>query len=174
MSREKLIIVGVVVLGVLGGLVYKQSKTDDSLGQAPTAAADLPTISTSDDVDKISITNGDKGEVVLEKVPDPKGPSLDGGAVTTWVLTKPVKADANQQQVADLVANLKELKVDAPINLKLDDEVRKDKQLDPAHAVHVIAWKGADKKVDESFGKSGAAGQLVVVTAKPDAVWAAK
>ena len=30
-----------------------------------------------------------------------------------WVLTKPVKADANQQTVKDLVANLKELKVDS-------------------------------------------------------------
>ena len=175
MPREKLIIVGVVVLGVLGILVYRQSKSDDALGQPQAVATtDLPTINASDDIDKLSITNGDKSTVVLEKVPDPKGPAVDGGAATMWVLTSPVKADANQQTVTDLVANLKELKVDSRVNLKLDDDVRKDKQLDPAHAVHVVAWKGSDKKVDELFGKSGAAGQLVVVTDKPDAVWAAK
>jgi hypothetical protein len=175
MSREKLIIVGVVVLGLLGALVYRQSKSDDALGQPQASAAvETPTISAPDDIDKLSITNGDKGEVVLQKVADPKGAAADGGTASTWVLTTPVKADANQQTVTDLIANLKDLKVDSRINLKLDDDVRKDKQLDPAHAVHVVAWKGGDKKVDEFFGKSGAAGQLVMVADKPDAVWAAK
>jgi hypothetical protein len=175
MSREKLIIVGVVVLGVLGLLVYRQAKNDESLGRPQAVAADLPTISAPEDVDKLSITNGDRGEVVLEKVPDPKGTATaDGGAATMWTLTKPVKADANQQTVTDLVANLKELKVDSRVNLKLDDDVRKDKQLDAAHAVHVVAWKGSDKKIDALFGKSGAAGQLVTLTDKPDSVWAAK
>jgi hypothetical protein len=174
MSREKLIIVGVVVLGVLGGLVYKQAKTDDSMGQPQASSATFPTIA-SDDVDKISVTNGDKGEIVLEKVADPKGTATpDGGAATSWVVTKPVKADANQQAVSDLVANMKDLKVDSSVNLKLDDDVRKDKLLDDAHALHLVAWKGADKKIDEKFGKSGPLGQLVVVGDKPDAVWAAK
>ena len=91
-----------------------------------------------------------------------------------WQLTKPLKATANQQTVKDLVANLKDLKVDSQVNLKLDDDVRKDKQLDAAHGVHVVAWKGGEKKVDETFGKSGPAGQLVILTDKPDEVWAAK
>ncbi len=86
----------------------------------------------------------------------------------------PSRPSASQQTVKDLVANLKELKVDSQVNLKLDDTVRKDKQLDAAHAVHVVAWKGADKKVDDTFGKCGPAGQLVVVADKPDIVWAAK
>ena len=59
-----------------------------------------------------------------------------------WALTKPVKAEANQQTVKDLVANLKDLKVDSKVNLKLDDDVRKDKQLDAAHAVHVRGVEG--------------------------------
>jgi hypothetical protein len=154
--------------------VYRQSKKDDALGAPTVAAVDFPTIDAPDDVDKISITNGDKPEVVLEKVPDPSGASSDGGAATMWTLTKPVKADANQQSVTDMLANLKSLKVDSRVNLKLDDEVRKDKQLDAAHAVHVVAWKGADKKTDELFGKSGAAGNLVVAASQPDAVYAAK
>jgi Domain of unknown function (DUF4340) len=175
MSRDKLIILGVLVLGVLGFLVYEQSRKDAAIGQPSLVAKDFPTISAPDNIDKISLTNGDKGEVVLEKVADPTGAAAgDAGAGGVWQVTKPLIAPANQQNVKDLVANLKELTIDEPINLKLDDDVRKDKQLDPAHGLHVVAWKGSDKKVDETFGKSGTAGQLVVITAKPDQVWAAK
>jgi hypothetical protein len=175
MSRDKLIILGVVVLGLLGFLVYQQNEKDKTIGQPTTSAKDFPSISAPDDVDKISIVNGEKGEVVLEKVADPSAAAnADGGAGGVWRITKPVTAPANQQTMKDLVANLKDLKVDSQINLKLDDDVRKDKQLDAAHGVHVIAWKGADKKVDETFGKSGQAGELVVVTSQPDKVWAAK
>jgi hypothetical protein len=175
MSRDKLLILGVVVLGLLGVLVYKQQQKDASLGTVTTASTkDFPTVSAPDDIDKISITNADKGEIVLQRVADPSAPAGDGGVGGTWQLVKPVKAPASQQTVKDLVANLKELKVESQVNLKLDDEVRKDKQLDAAHAVHVVAWKGADKKADDLFGKSGPAGQLVVVADKPDNVWAAK
>ena len=174
MSRDKLLILGVVVLGVLGLLVYKQEQKDAQLGQAVVASKDFPTVS-ADDVDKISIANGDKGEIVLQRVPDPKpAAATDGGPATIWQMVKPMQAAVNQQTAKDLVANLKDLKVDSKVNLILDDATRKDKQLDPAHALHVVAWKGADKKVDEYFGKSGAAGQLVMVTDKPDVVWAAK
>src|SRR5580700_7911398 len=173
-SRDKLIIGGVVVLGGLSLLVYKQAQKDDSLGKPTFSEADFPTIAAPDDVDKISLTNGDKPEVVLHKVADPSGAPTDAGMATKWEVVKPVQAEANQQTAKDLVANLHALKVESKINLTLDDTVRKDKQLDPAHAVHVVAWNGADKKVDESFGKSGTAGQLVVVADKPDAVWAAK
>jgi hypothetical protein len=176
MSRDKLIILGVVLLGLLGVLVYKQQQSDAALGHSTLAQSkDFPTISASDDVDKVSVTNGEKGEVVFEKVPDPKGTAGgDAGPPMMWVLTKPIKATASQQAVKDLVANLKDLKVESQINLKLDDDVRKEKDLDAAHAVHVVAWKGADKKIDELFGKSGRVGQLVVVPSKPDLVWAAK
>jgi hypothetical protein len=174
MSREKLILLGVAILGLLGVLVYQQAKKDEAIGRPSAAATELPTVSAPEDVDKISITNGEKGEVVLEKVPDPKGEPTDAGPATVWVMTKPVKAAAGQQAIKDLVANLKDLKIESQINLKLDDEVRKEKQLDPGHAVHVVAWKTGDKKVDALFGKSGTAGQLVVVAGKPDAVWAAK
>ena len=174
-SRDKLIIGGVVVLGGLSLLVYKQAQKDDSLGKPSVSEADFPPIAAPDDVDKISITNGDKPEVTLQKVADPSGAAAaDGGAATKWAVIKPVQADANQQTAKDLVTNLHDLKVETKINLTLDDAVRKDKQLDPAHAVHVVAWKGNDKKVDEYFGKSGTAGQLLVVADKPDAVWAAK
>jgi uncharacterized protein DUF4340 len=174
MAREKLIIFGVVLLGLLGFLVFRQAKKDESLGAPLASAKDFPAINAPDDIDKISITNGDKAEVELDKVPDLHAPPGDGGAEMHWVMSKPLHAEANQQTVKDIVANLKDLKVDSRINLKLDDEVRKQKQLDAAHALHLVAWKGSDKKVDELFGKSGGAGELVVSSDKPDQVWAAK
>jgi len=176
MSRDRLLIFGVALLGVLGILAYKQVKRDEAIGRPFTGAgsADFPTISAPEDITKISITNGDKGEIVLEQVTDSSAPPTDAGPATTWVLTKPVRADANQQSVKDLIGNLKDLKVSSQVNLRLDDDTRKEKQLDAAHALHVVAWKGADKKVDELFGKSGAAGQLMTLADKPDVVWAAK
>ncbi len=176
MTRDKIIAIGVVVLGGLGLLVYRQAKRDESIGAPPATAKELPTISAPGDIDKISITNGDKGEVLLEKVvdPNPGDASADAGPAMMWVMTKPLKAAVNQGTIKDIVMNLEDLKVDSEIHLTLDDSVRKDKQLDAAHAVHVVAWRGSDKKVDDLFGKSGPAGQLVMVGSKPDQVWAAK
>ena len=59
MSRDKLLILGVVVLGVLGFLVYKQQQKDSSMGQAMAMAKDFQTINAPDDIDRVSITNGD-------------------------------------------------------------------------------------------------------------------
>jgi hypothetical protein len=174
MSREKLIVFGVVLLGLLGVLVYQQAKKDESLGAPMASAKDFPKVSAPPDIDKLSITNGEKGEIVLERVPDPKAAPSDGGTDLIWVMSKPVSSPANQQAVKDLVANLVDLKVESMLNLKLDDDVRKQKQLDTPHALHVVAWKGGEKKVDELFGKSGTAGELVLLTDKPDHVWAAK
>jgi hypothetical protein len=175
MSRDKLIIAGVVLLGLLGVLVYEQAKKDDSEGKPSFTAESTPTVAAPEDIDKISVTNGDKPEVVLEKVIAAGSAPTDGGvAEGKWVLTKPVKADANQQAVKDLIANLKDLKANSPVDIKLDDAVRKDKQLDPAHALHLIAWKGGTKKVDEIFGKSGPIGNLAIATDKPNDVWAVK
>src|SRR5580700_8988584 len=123
MSRDKLIIAGVVLLGLLGVLVYEQAKKDDSEGKPSATAAETPTVAAPEDVDKISVTNGDKPEVVLEKVIAAGDAPTDGGVPDgKWVLTKPVKADANQQAVKDLLANLKDLKANSPVNIKLDDE----------------------------------------------------
>ena len=175
MSRDKVIILGVVVLAALGVAVYKVNQADEQKGAPIVAAKDFPSVSAPDDVDKISITNGDKGEVVLEKVADPSAAAGDGGAGGTWRMTKPSPALANQQTVKDIVANLGKLKVDEAVDLKLDDAVRKDKQLDASKGVHVVAWKGADKKLDETFGKAGAnQTYLCVVASQPDKVWAVK
>ncbi len=175
MSRDKLIIFGAVLLGLLGVLVYKQAKQDESLGHPSEVSTDVPPLAVSGDIDKISVTNGDKPEVVFEQVPDPKASAAaDGGAATMWVMTKPLSAEANQSSLKDLVANLADLKTASRVNLRLDEDTRKDKQLDAAHAVHVTAWKGGDKKFDALFGKSGAAGELMVLADKPNDVLAVK
>jgi hypothetical protein len=144
------------ILAVLGVAVYSQSKKDKEMGSAvKDKTADLPEIKGSEDVDKIVITNADKGEVVLEKKGD------------KWQLTKPVTFPANQANVKSLIDNLKELKTTELIEANPSEDVKKSYQLDPAHAIHVVAYKGADKKVDDLFGKSGGRGQMVMAEGKP-------
>src|SRR6476620_9641167 len=156
MERSTQLWVGVVVLAALGGAVYKVSKDDATKGTSTTTtSADLPEIKATDDIDKISIVNADKGEVVLEKKGD------------KWELTKPVTAPANQANVKQLLDNMKELKAKEVITSAPSDDQKKEFQFDKDKAVHVIAWKGSDKKVDASFGKSGARGQMMMVDGKP-------
>ena len=155
MDRNTKIIVGAVVLAALSFGVYTQYKKDTTLG-TQAAKADLPELKASDDVDKFSITNGDKGEVVLEKKGD------------KWMLTKPVSALANQSNVKSLLDGMKELKVsDTAVNNPTDD-IKKAYELDAAKGVHVVACKGADKKLDLTFGKSGGGGDSVLIEGKPD------
>lgn len=164
MNRTTLIVIGIVVLGVLGYFVYRQSQQEQAAFK-PKPAAELPTIAAGDDIDKISIKDGKKDEIVFER----KGGGGDAGA-GEWVMVKPVSAPANQMSVKDVVTNLKDLKIDRQVELKLDDQVRKDKHLDADQAVRVMAFKGADKKVDLSFG----ANQLLIVGSQPDKVYATK
>ncbi len=160
MERSTQLWIGVVVLAALGGAVYKVSKDDATKGSSTTTtSADLPEIKGSDDIDKISITNADKGETVLEK----KGTGPDA----KWEVTKPVVAPANQSNVKQLLDNMKELKAKEVISAAPSEDQKKEFQFEKDKPVHVVAWKGADKKVDESFGKSGARGQMVMVEGKP-------
>jgi hypothetical protein len=156
MTRGNQIIAGVVVLAALGGLVWMQAKKDQNIGKTTeTTSADLPEIKGSDDLDKFVLKNGDKGEITLEKKGD------------KWMVTKPVDALASQTSVKTLVDNLKELKTKEQLFSTVSDADKKDYQLDAEHAVHVQAFKGADKKLDLTFGKSGARGQLFMVEGKP-------
>ena len=155
MSRDRKIVLGVVVLAVLGGLVYRQINQDSKKGAPTTLAADLPDIKGSEDIDKVSLTNGDKGEVVLQKEGD------------KWMVEKPVKALANQGSVKSMIDNMKELKAKEIIASQADDQLKKDYNLDPAHVLHLVAWKGADKKVDDYFGKTGSRGEMMMVEGKP-------
>ena len=155
MERSTQLWIGVVVLAALGGAVYKVSKDDATKGTATTTSADLPEIKATDDLDKISITNADKGETVLEKKGD------------KWEVTKPVVAPANQANVKQLLDNMKELKAKEVITAAPSDDQKKEFLFEKDKDVHVVAWKGAEKKVDATFGKSGARGQMFMVDGKP-------
>ncbi len=155
MSGTQKIGIGAVVLALLGVAVWKQQQKDEKIGTATKDSVDLPEIKGSDDLDKIVITHGDKGEVTLEKKGD------------KWMVTKPVEAPANQQNVKSLLDNMKELKVTELVDTNLTDENKKTYQFDTEHALHVVAYKGADKKVDDTFGKSGARGQMVMTAGRP-------
>jgi len=156
MNNTQKIGIGVVVLGVLGYAAFVQAKKDQQIGTVQKdGKVDLPDFKGTDDVDKIAITNADKGEVVLEKKGD------------KWILTKPVSAPANQANVKSLLDNMKELKASELIEATPSDDVKKTYQLEAAHAVHVVTFKGADKKMDETFGKSGGRGQMAMAGDKP-------
>jgi hypothetical protein len=155
MERNAKIGIGLVVLGALGVGLYFQIKKDQSLGTVSTTA-DLPELKVGDDVDKIDITNGSKGEVVLEKKGD------------KWELSKPVVAPANEQFVKTMVDAFKELKLVDRAAPKADDELKKTYELGPDKAVHVIAFKGPDKKLDATFGKSGGLGDAMMLDGKPE------
>jgi hypothetical protein len=161
LSRDKQIGVALVVLVGLGSAAYFQQKKDAEVGTQAKAGGDLPTLSGPEDLDKISITNADKGEFVLAKEGD------------KWMLQKPVHALANQNNVKQLIDNLKELKATELVSSSATDEKKRGYDLDTAHAVHVQAWKGAEQKVDDIFGKTGSRGEMVMVGDKP-AVYAAK
>ena len=158
MKNEAKLGIGVVILAGLAGLVYVQQKKDASVGSATSTNAVLPSLSVSDDFDKIEVTNGDKPTVELDK----------GATPEDWSLAKPIAAPAKASEVKALLDNLKELKVkDVISTIGPTPEQLADYQLDAAHGVHVVASKGGEKKVDLTFGKQGGRGELVQIAGNP-------
>lgn len=155
MVQNKKIIASVVVLAGLTGAIYWAQKKDAQIGSPSAAIAELPEIKAPEDIDKLSITNADKGEIVLEKKDD------------KWVMTKPVEAPANQTNVDQVVKNLKDLKVKEVISPSPTDEAKEGYDFVPTKSVHVVAYKGGDKKLDVTFGGSGGRGQMAMVEGKP-------
>jgi hypothetical protein len=153
-SRDKQIVGAVVVLAGLAAAVYGQQKRDSKIGAETLSSTELPNINGTEDLDKFEITNGEKGQVVLEKKDD------------KWWLTKPVNALAKQTNVKQMVDNLKELKATEVVASNATDDVRKSYELDPTKAVHVVGYKAGEKKVDDTFGKSGSRGEMMMVQGK--------
>ncbi|APS00712.1 DUF4340 domain-containing protein [Pajaroellobacter abortibovis] len=156
LSHNKQIVIGAVVLVVLAGLAYRQVKKDQQLGAMHSSSADMPTLASVDDVDKLQITNGSKGEIVLEKQGD------------RWKMTKPIAVGVRQDHVRHLLDNVKDIKIKEMITLQADDALKNQYELDEGHAVHLIAWKGGEKKIDCSFGKFGGRGELMMVADRPE------
>jgi Domain of unknown function (DUF4340) len=152
--NAKIGIAGVVLAGLVVG-VYYQHKKDETMG-TPASKGELPELHVSEDIDKIDIHNGSKGEVILEKHDD------------KWVITTPVTAPANQQNCKSLVDNIKELKINDRAVSAADDEAKKTYELTPDKGVHVVATKGGETKLDATFGKSGGLGDAMMIAGKPD------
>ena len=159
MKKEHKVYLAVAVLLVLVGAFYlsRQKDKQSDAAHAPTAAsADMPSVALpKDDLDKVTkieIKNADKGSVTLEKKGD------------AWELTAPVSAKAEQSNVKSLLDNLKELKIKDTIAKSADLYPQYD--LTDEKGVHVVAYKGADKAIDLTFGKSGSRGQVVRIGGK--------
>jgi hypothetical protein len=158
MSRDKQLIVAVLVLAGLCGAVYYRMKADAQVGSTKTTSSEpLPEIKV-DDVDKVVIGNADKGEVTLER----KGE----GDAGVWRVTKPVDAVANQSNVKALTEDMKKIKLKELIASDVTDDQKKQFEVDGAKTIKVQAWKGAEKKMDMAFGKAGGRGQLAMVGGK--------
>ena len=168
MKTEHRIYAALGILAVLAGGLYvtTQDKKKQLAEHTVTAAsADLPALGVAkDDTDKVTkveLTTVDKDDktkktkVTLEK----KGED--------WQMTEPVVAKANASNVKSLVDNLKELKtkdvIDRTAASYAQYELTDDK------AVHVVAFKGADKAIDVYFGKSGSRGQMARIGGKDGA-----
>ena len=156
-TRDKQILTAVIVLAGLGAAVYFQQKKDAKIGVETISSAELPAVSGSEDLDKFEITNGDKGVIVLEKKEEGK-----------WWVTKPVNALGNQTNIKQMIDNLKELKATDLVAANPTEDIKKGYELDPAKAIHVVASKAGDKKVDEYFGKSGGRGEMMMIEGKPN------
>jgi hypothetical protein len=170
-TDQKIYAAVAVLLLAVGGLYLTKQKTKEqaSSHSATAASADLPSISVpKDDVEKItrleisSPSKDDKTKtttVVLEKKGD------------DWMVVKPVSAKGNTANVRSLLDNLKELKLKEIIDRGTGSY--DNYELSDAKAVHVQAWKGADRTTDLYFGKSGSRGQMARVGGK-DGVYIAE
>jgi hypothetical protein len=81
-----------------------------------------------------------------------------------------VNAPANQSNVKSMLDNIKELKATEVVATNPDDEIKKSYNLDPAHVVHFVGYKGGDKKVNDWFGKSGGRGEMLMLEGKPQII----
>lgn len=146
-----LAILALLALGLF--LTQKKQKEHAAAHSAVAATADLPTITVAKDdvekIDKIEIKNADKSTVTLQKKGD------------TWEVTAPVAAKANATNVRSLLDNLKELKAKEIIDRTAGTYGQYE--LTDEKAVHVTAFKGAEKAADLYFGKSGSRGQMLRV-----------
>ena len=159
MKTEYRIYAALALLVVLGAALYfttKSRKQDTAAHSAVAASADLPPLAVPKDdlekITKIEIKNADKSDVALEKKGD------------TWEVVKPAQAKANATNVKSLLDNLKELKVKEVIDRGAGTYGQYE--LTDEKALHVVAYKGADKAIDMYLGKSGSRGQMARIAGK--------
>jgi len=120
----------------------------------------------------------DKGKVAKADEPEEPGDEdlgdeeakADKGG-DQWKIVKPLTAEANQGYVKTMLDGLEKLEIQDVITRQADAYSKYD--LDGDKAVHLVAYKGADKLIDMYFGKSGSRGQMARINGK-DGVFVVK
>jgi hypothetical protein len=165
MKTEHKIYAALALLALLAGGLYltTQSKKEQVAKHSVTvASADIPSVSVpkadSDKITKIEVSTVDKDDKTKKTTVDLEKKGED------WEVTAPVQAKANASKVTSLLDNLKDLTLQESIDRTTGSY--EQYELTDEKAVHVVAWKGADKAVDLYFGKSGSRGQMARVGGK--------
>jgi hypothetical protein len=157
MKTELKIYAALAVLALLaGGFWYTNSnvKAERESRSTSTSKSGLPSITLQqadvDAITKLELTPGtDKPKVVIEKKGD------------AWEIVEPTAAKASTADVRSLLDNLKELKVTESIDRSAAAYDQHD--VADGKGTRIVAYAGADKKLELVFGKSGTRGQLVRV-----------
>ena len=126
---------------------------NDALGAATPSS--LPTISVPPDIDGLKIKLPASDEVVLTKTSG------------IWQVSAPSPGAADQGNVQSVVDNLTGLKVTEVVATRPDDDTTKSYNLDPAHALHVVATNGGQPVLDILLGKSGGRGEMARIGSGP-------
>ena len=131
-KRHRLPIAGVVFAGLLALAVWKLGeRNEESAAIDPEAAALLPDLK-GDEIDRLEIRRPDDKPIVLEKKGD------------KWVLTAPVKADADPTAVSTAIDKLDELEV---LDVAATKAAHHDKlEVTDEKAVHVIVGRDGGKE----------------------------
>ncbi len=131
-KRHRLPIAGVVFAGLLALAVWKLGeRNEESAAIDPEASALLPDLE-GDDIDRLEIRRPDEEPIVLEKKGD------------AWVLTAPVKADADKTAVSTAVDKLDDLEV---MDVAATKAAHHDKlEVSDEKAVHVIVGRDGGKE----------------------------
>ena len=123
--------IAALVLAGLSGLAYTQQQKDAKMGTDKAASENMPEIKLAapDEINKLSLTNGEKGEVVLVKSGD------------KWMVEKPVKAPANKANVKSLLDNMKEIEASDLIASNSTDDIKNSYERNTAKAVNAMVFK---------------------------------
>jgi len=137
MSGNKILISTVVLAALLALTVFSFNKRDQEDARAPDVAVKLPKVK-KDDVDEVELSTGDKPKITLKK------------AESGWVLTEPLKADADKNAVDALLSKLDEMEVLGVAATKPDNYEKLE--VTAAKGVHVIAKKDGKPLTDLIIG----------------------
>jgi hypothetical protein len=117
--------------------VWQFNARDQEDARAPDVAVKLPKVK-KDDIDEVELTTGDKPKITLKKT--------DSG----WILTEPLKAEADKNAVDALLSKLDEMEV---LGVAATKPENYDKlEVTAAKGTHVVAKKDGKPLTDLIIG----------------------